>query len=150
MNIFMSLQLSKLSCTLTCIQLAGAFPSIFELLGNMALSAACSNRPWNRNIKWSVRLKWLCLSSVTVPWRTLRCHAIGCHRTGDCLPVALHTVNEVVCGGVAAQGHVCVVDLVLGEDAFHRFSIHLSLRALHGRGDRFQHTAPQARTIRLF
>lgn len=46
------------------------------------------------------------------------------------VPVPLHHVDQVVGGGVAAQGDVRVVDFVLCQDALHCLSIQLTLRTL--------------------
>ena len=51
----------------------------------------------------------------------------------SCLPVALHDVDEVVGGAVSTQGDVGVVDLVLGQDALHRFTVQLTLSTLDPR-----------------
>lgn len=45
-------------------------------------------------------------------------------------PISLHHVDEVVSCAVAAQSHVGVVDLVLGQDALHRVAVQLGLCAL--------------------
>lgn len=48
----------------------------------------------------------------------------------SCLPVSLHHVDEVIGSGVAAQGDVSVVDLVLGQDALHCVTVQLTLWTL--------------------
>lgn len=41
----------------------------------------------------------------------------------DVLPVSLHHINEVISCSVASQGYICVVDLILGKDAFHSLTV---------------------------
>lgn len=50
-------------------------------------------------------------------------------------PISLHHVDEVVSRAVAAQSHVGVVNLVLGQDALHRVAVQLALCALVGDGE---------------
>lgn len=47
---------------------------------------------------------------------------------GDVDAVALHDVDQIIGGGVAAQSHVGVVDLILPEDRLHH--VHVQLRLL--------------------
>lgn len=48
------------------------------------------------------------------------------------LPISLHYINEVISCDIAAQSHVRVVDLVLCQDALHRFTVQLALGTLDG------------------
>lgn len=58
-------------------------------------------------------------------------------------PISLHHVDEVIRRGVAAEGDVGIVDLVLGQDGLHRVAVELALRTL---GEQITHTHTLYRT----
>lgn len=46
------------------------------------------------------------------------------------LPVSLHHIYKVVCCDITPQGDISIVDLILGQDALHRFTVQFSLGTL--------------------
>lgn len=66
-----------------------------------------------------------------------RPHPLGWTKEGpfwhfSSLPISFYYINEVISCDIATQSHVRVVDLVLCQDALHRFTVQLALAALKG------------------